>query len=111
MKRCLPLRKSKDSSRVSASVQRRPLLALNSTAKSKPSCGSCLRSWPTGLSLTSYMCSNVQLRRFTPTNAPKIKSANYLHLQTAVTQDMSAIPQEKLKEHIKQLLSKYKIKY
>ena len=36
MKRCSPSGKSKDSSRVLASVQSRPLLALNSTTKSKP---------------------------------------------------------------------------
>ena len=75
-------RGNQDSSRVSASVQFRPLLALNSNTKSKPSCASCIRSCPTGLALRTYMCNNVQLRRFTPTNARKIKSANYLHLQT-----------------------------
>ena len=36
MKKCSPSGKSKDSSRVLASVQSRPLLALNSTTKSKP---------------------------------------------------------------------------
>ena len=73
---------SKDSSRVSTSVQSQPHLALKSATKSKPLCTSCLWSWPTGLTLRTCTCNNVQLRRFTPTNAQKIKHANYLHLQT-----------------------------
>ena len=43
-------------------------------------CVSCLWSWPTGLTLRVYMCNNVQLWKFTPTNAQKINSANYFHL-------------------------------
>ena len=81
MKRCLPSGKSKDSARVSASGQSPPHVALNTTL------------------VRVIKFNNVILRRPTPTNARKIKSANYVYLQTngVVTWEIPAMPQEKLK--------------
>ena len=56
-----------------------------------PPFANCLCSWLVGLTLRTYTCNNVQLWRCRPTNERKIKSANYLHLDSAVTRDMSVI--------------------
>ena len=77
MKKCLPTEKSKDLLGVSASFQTRPLLALHSTTLSNPPRAGCHHSWLTGLNTDSMYAHH--LRRFTPTNAQKIKSANYLY--------------------------------
>ena len=97
MKRCLPSGKSKDSSRVSTSVQGRPLLALNSTSKSQPLRASCLRSWSTGLTLRACTCNNMQLRRLTPTNVQNQVCRLFALTSGAVTEDMSVMASEKLK--------------
>ena len=52
------------------------------------------------------MCNNVQLWRFTPTNARKFKSVNQLYLEMEHLQGHVSNDSGKAKERIKQLLSK-----
>ena len=89
MKRCLPSEKSKihqDFQHLFKAdlilLTDKPTLTLYSTTQSKPSCASCFSSWSTGLMLGKYTCNNAQLRRYKPTNARTITSANYLYLHT-----------------------------
>ena len=99
MKSCLPSAKSKDSSRVSAFVQSQTPLVFNITTKSKLSCASCFRSWPTGLAHTTYTCNNMQIREVCTNECTKNQVCKLFALTDGeITGDMSAMPQwEKLK--------------
>ena len=106
MKRCLPSGKSNNSSRVSASVQSRQLLALNSTTKSNPSCASYLRSWPTGVTLRTCTCNNLQLRRYMPKNPRKSSLQIICTYKESSYSGHVSYALGKTKEQTKQRLSK-----
>ena len=87
MKKCLPSEKSKDSWRVSASVQSRPPLTVP-LRLSFP----VPFSWPTGFTLKTITCNNVQLRGFTSKYAQKNQVCKlFLLTDGVVTRDMSAM--------------------
>ena len=67
--------------------------------------GLILLSWLTGLTLSIYTCNNVQLQSFIPTNAQKIKSANYFTYKWSSYSGYVTNASGQTKANIKQLLS------
>ena len=103
MKRCLPSGKSKDSLRVSASVQSRPLLVLNSGAI--PSCtvafgfGRLVLHWGHTFAIMCN-CGGLHQRMHEKSSMQII----YTYMQNICSGYVSDALR-KTKEHIKQLLS------